>query len=638
MSDLKKMVPGAVERLGSSLFATMDAFPLSPTGARVLYVRKDLLEIAIGQPMRDEEEARVFIEQNLLLTLDPQKAIPGSKAVMVYVDRQADPMNMSLNGNLGSGRAAYLGERFNLKGLGKTVLATSVDPNHSNGNLDLVSALWEMICSNVLQTNLRTGTAPILAVVDLQTMIHVPWREPEVPSGLIVRLDLNGELDRPTHLFQRGKPVRAEQLHTIASRLGLQDAEKFIERILHGCWSVGNTSLAGHLIDYDTVFAVRGRPPQWSYRPNWLSNFFGIEGLGQKKMLKAMVNDPINVDRVSFRKLFQIFDQARQQQLELRFLDLIGLDSERTVIVPPETVRSLVAKFQYLSMKMFPNFRATAPWELDNSSLSIYDLSRFFRFFQILRKSGDIGDKSALGLIRNPIGRFEPSEDREIPESIRKTLLRDYVVTSVEQLQELDKEALAFVRDYERLLTEIERKCPDARDAMMQRAYVVNEERTYMNCRPGKDIIVGLVQNCNAGNISVQRFSELLHILVKSCDRIPRYNAQGRCQADFRLFLDGFDSTIIDIDGFWRPSLTILDISANSRLEMDERAKWEVEIDGKRHSCIFEKEANRVQLTGPKFPLLQRINGTEDLRFFRNGERFHLKQISRLDGLFEKNP
>jgi hypothetical protein len=408
-ATLGRNLPGAVRRLGESTFVTMEAFPVASTGAEILFVRRDLLELFLGKTL-SEKEAHEFVRRYLLLTLDPKRAEPDSQPVVVHVDRQADPMNMSLTGNQGSGRAAYVGDRFNLKGLGKTVLATSKDPIHSDGILNLVGALWEMLCSNALQINCRTGTAPVLAVADLKKLRHIPWLKEPVPSGMIIRLDNHGELDRPTHLFYGNKPVSAQQFRHFARRLGMQDAEKFIERILHGGWSAGNISLDAHLIDYDTVFLLRGRAPQWSYRPNWLSDFFGLEGQGQKMLLEAMASHSINVDRISSGSLAAEFDTARQAQLEERFLDLIGIGQKEfsthlSHLAP--IVVTLAPEFERLALKTYPNFGASAPWDEENHRLSVYDFSRFFRFYPIARAAGPLDRAARLALIRKPARRAE---------------------------------------------------------------------------------------------------------------------------------------------------------------------------------------------------------------------------------------
>ena len=636
MKEPAGMLPGACRRLGEATFVTMQAFPVDPGQYCIVFARSGLLENADGKAMA-ADEAKEFVEKHLLLTFDQSLGIPGAKPVMVYVDRQDDPMNMSLNGNLGSGRAAYYGECFNLKGLGKTVLAMSQDRNHSNGNLDLVSALWEAICSNVLYANLRTGTSPVAAVIKPVNDVEVPWREGRYPGGIIVRIDKCGELDRPTHLFQKKDPVKADQLRQIARNFGRQDAEKFVERILHGCWSAGNISIDGHMIDYDTVFALRGRAPQWSYRPNWLSNFFGLEGPGQKKLLKAMLNHAINVDRLPYHAVCRQFDEARRDHLEQRFLDLTGIGACEEAgrrLLPVADYSEIVTAFERLSMMMYPNFKATAPWEPENSSISLYDVSRFMRLFPILRSSGEVESQLALALLRNPHGRMIESTVSGMPESIERALKKHYVVASDQHLQALDNEALKFIAGYDRLLASWKKSHPQDCGKLIQRAYIVNEERTYMNCRPGNDFLVALTQHLAAEKVSNTEFSQLIELIIEACDRIPRPDCQGRCQADMRLFLNGFTSNLIDENGSFQPRLTILTSSLMPPNINDlASSRWEIEIDGARKECRAEIGRQRLHIIGPKLPAakLAENDARELFSYFSQGALFSLIPIERSD-------
>lgn len=627
--DLITQVPGATKRLGLATFITMDAYPLNPEMVQVVFVNKELLAKLLGESLT-EEQAEDFVKDNLLITLDPAAGIPDSRPVKVFVDRQDDPMNMSLNGNLGSGRAVYYGACFNLKGIGKTALASSVDPNHSNGNLDLVSALWEMICANVLCSNLETGTAPVLAVIDRNQPIQVPWREGLYPSGVVIRVDCSGELDRPTHLFQCQEAVSGDRLRGIAGHLGCQDAEKFMERILHGCWSAGNVSLEGHLIDYDTVFAVRCRAPQWSYRPNWLSNFFGLEGAGQKKILKAIANHPINGEAVSYRELCQIFAAARKSQIEQRFIDLTGfarVAAGEPAPIAPTSLSHLADLFEMLAMKMYPDFKASAPWDENNAKLSVYDLAKFMRLYPIRRKSGQLDEKKLSGLIRNSAGLSLETSVSGMPDSIKRSLTRDFVVSSEEQLIELDRLALEFIEEYEKLLGAIETKFPGLMGALIMRAYVVNEDRAYMNCRPGNDTLVALIQNWKSGKINARRFSALLHLLIKANDRIPRLDESGYCHADMRLFLNGYTMNLINTEASFQPCLTMFsdsDFSDTSNAE-----NWEVSIGSDVQPCNVFTVAGLNRVTGPRFPLTHLASGFVEPVFTHRGAAFQLQPIER---------
>lgn len=643
---LGNVIPSAVTRLGTSTFVVMDAYPVDPKRAKTLFVHEDLQQLMLGTAAGGDRPTG-FVERNLLLSLDPKDAASGATPLRVYVDRQADPMNMSLTGNLGSGRAAYVGDRFNLKGIGKTVLATSKDPLHSNGVVDMVSALWEMICANALQTNIRTGTSPVLSVIDNDKRVHVEWVDQKVPGGIIVRLTDHGELDRPTHLFHRNQPVKAEQLRYMARRYGMQDAEKFIERILHGGWSAGNISIDGHLIDYETVFAVRGRAPQWSYRPNWLSDFFGLEGLGQKELLTALAKHSINVEGVAPTELHRLFDKARKSWLERRFPDLLGVNPREFLPRRLEfyrTVSSLVRQFERLSMKMYPHFAATSPWDQDNAGLSVYDLSRFFRYYPILRRTGKVDEKTALRLLKNPLGKNVWSVETEeygMPGDIEAALLKDFVVSSPGQVEKLDREALAFIREFDGFLTALWEAFPESIEAMCRRAYVVNEERTYMNSRPGNDTLIALVEWYGDGRLKPEGFSEILHLILEACDRIPRYDARQRCQTDMKLYQNAYVSNLVQPDGVsYQPRLTLLGaplVSGEGAAVLNELADrqgtqhslWSVEIEGTRHPCTIEREKNRVHIIGPVLPLARLINEAGAPLFSRDGTSFPLKPIVR---------
>ncbi len=650
--DLRRLLdgpPGAVSRLGESTFATMTAWRLDPDRVRVIYAAGSALSPLLGRPVSDDEAA-AFVREHLLLTLDPAEALAESPPVTVWVDRQADPMNISLVGNSGSGRATYVGHCFNLKGIGRTVLATSTDPQRSNGALDLVGALWEAVCANVDAANLRTGAPPVLAVVDLNKGVKVPWYDDPIPTGMIVRLDAHGELDRPSHLFHGGEGVHKEAITDIARAFGRQDAEKYVERVIHGGWSAGNISLRGHLIDYDSVFALRGRAPQWSFRPNWLSNFYGLESQGQKILLEAMATHPLNLDGVVATALHAAFDVARREQLERRFLDLVGVapnDGETVLAAEHATVAALVSRWEFLAGRMYPNFKATAAWDAENATLSVYDLSRFFRLYPLARLRGPVDEQTALGLMRNPLGLMKQSsvtEEGGMPDKVTGPLLANHAVTSDDQLALVDRQALEFVDMYDVFLGRVLRllggrtatsSAHASHLALGARAYIVNEERTYMCSRPGHDTLIALLQHFRAGSLDGSGLSRLLTRLVASCDRSSSLLDTGGAFADVQLFLDGYSCLLISIAGEFRPRLTLwrnsrVGIGFADRVPISD-GTWTVECDGMRWNCQIDQEAEGVHVVGPIFPIDRLAADRPKWRFYCNGTPVDLRLIRRLD-------
>ena len=55
--------------------------------------------------------------------------------------------------------------------------------------------------------------------------------------------------------------------------MGILEGNKFIDRFLHGAWSLGNISIEGNIIDLDTSFYTTGRQPQWCFTNKYKTNF-----------------------------------------------------------------------------------------------------------------------------------------------------------------------------------------------------------------------------------------------------------------------------------------------------------------------------------------------------------------------------
>ena len=88
-----------------------------------------------------------------------------------YIDKQNDPTNISLNGNIVSGRSYYIGKIFNIKGE-KTPLATSNIDYYADGILDIKNAIRETIFSNLFAKESTINTIPILAIIDIKKNLY----------------------------------------------------------------------------------------------------------------------------------------------------------------------------------------------------------------------------------------------------------------------------------------------------------------------------------------------------------------------------------------------------------------------------------------------------------------------------------
>src|SRR3989344_1834891 len=134
-----KQKPLAIKRLGKSIFVPQQARRLHPKEYDIVYV-----DNAYFRNLENDTISKYI--RNFAIVLD-NKSLFTSKKIITYADRQKDKTNIGLSGNLGSGRAVYYGDRFNILGVGKTTLCKSIIPSHSTGNLELIGAMRRLVLS-----------------------------------------------------------------------------------------------------------------------------------------------------------------------------------------------------------------------------------------------------------------------------------------------------------------------------------------------------------------------------------------------------------------------------------------------------------------------------------------------------------
>jgi hypothetical protein len=521
--------PDAVARLGHALFEQMNARRIPVKAGNLL------VPAPVGAAT---DQAKEFF--------DLQASPETPKSHEVFVDRQKDPLKIAMNGNLGSGRAAYASGNRNLKGIGATILAVSDDPDHSNGGLTLPNALWERLGANMVHTNFRTGASPVMAVYDRGDRFKVTWGEKLQTAAVLERLDVGGSLDRPTHLFAAGEPVSQARILRMAEQFGRQDAEKYLERIVHGAWSAGNISLEGHMIDFDTVGAVRGRGPVYTLTGRWLGNQFGNEHLGQLEVLKSVVNDPINRDQVSYAEVEKAFGNARSTMLLDRFPDFMGIpsrDAGAFVSAHREELNALVARFLRISALIYPRFKALAAWDRDSAEVSVFDVSRFMRLYPLWKRYGRASPERMLEHMGNPV-RLDAEENDGLAPVVQDWIRAEgLVVDSPALLEKARAEARAFIEDYDRLLA------PSLGDAsVLAHAYRVNEDRLYLDYRVGNRLVTKLAAAYDRKEISALRLARLTELMQTAIDRVPF--AQGRCSlVDVQIHREGWTARRLGRNG-----------------------------------------------------------------------------------------
>ena len=393
MNDKRALqIPDALQSLGEEVFLQV---PLYATQApyKAVYIDEALFREYFDDENTNFSHMAEIIEQHFSTTLNPDKA-NGKPIGFAYIDRQADPLKLSLNDNLGSGRAYYQGDIFNIKEE-KTPLAQSTLEYYSNGVLELEKALFETIASNSLYGDVEIKLSPVLAVLDIQEPCTVHWKNKLCQRAKIIRLNLQGSLNRITHLFQAPKPLTRSNLIDMAQKIGAMEGEKFIRRIEHGAWSAGNISPNAHMIDFDTVCSVKYWAPQYSFTQRFIDNYFGHEYLGQLKILKSVVATPeINVERVSYPDIKSELLTARESHIRNAFPSLVGFKEVPSKYQPQ--LISLVKMFIKLSARCYPVIEELELKFIESQFCAPFNFAKFFRLYPILKRCN--GWNTNLGL------------------------------------------------------------------------------------------------------------------------------------------------------------------------------------------------------------------------------------------------
>jgi hypothetical protein len=372
--------PRAIGRLSPGIFCAETARQLPKGDYEVVYANRSLLS-GLGYGGLDDWAAasRVLGEAFAYRLGDSGTG----RRRTVYSDRQADPTDIALSGNEGSGRACYLGSDFNIKGIGRTRLVKkAADDLHGTGNLDLVTALREAMMSDLVNRQTAAGTSPVLAVLALREKHRFPWSREPLTCALLVRLD-RGSLDRISHLAYAQahgeKFGRDLDFMGIVERFARFDAEMFARRLLHGAWSTGNASLSGQWLDMESVSSIRGRGARCNITKKYLSNHFGYESLGIKQALRQLA-DGMRVP-LAPGQWEQRFDEIRGHELAKQVLWLIGLDPKdagKISAALPE-YRASGDAFEILAKKISPRRENLNVFEADGPGTHLLDFSAFFR-------------------------------------------------------------------------------------------------------------------------------------------------------------------------------------------------------------------------------------------------------------------
>ena len=391
--------PLALKRLGRQIFVPQRARRLCPEEYEVVYTDKKYFE-----NLRYEDIAEQV--QNFAITLDNENS-PAPENIMTYADRQKDKTGIGLSGNLGSGRAVYYGNNFNILGVGKTTLCQSEIPSHSTGRTDLMGAMRRVILSRWINYFTPRATAhPVL--IALKETKKYKWNPNPIPSALLVRVD-NGSLDRPSHVeYSPGIPINFQRTLMEYARL---DAEYFAYRIMLGAWSTGNYSLDGLMIDLETASFVKYRGPYHTASAKHPQNLFGYEAGGFLKILHQLAD----AKNITAKEIENQFYEERRRHLGRCFLSLLGIADNRAsdfFSKHEDCVTALSNQFEKLAKKINSqgvSLNLYMPIS-DNQDPSLLDMSNLFRNLANLYRFPSNAEEKALDYMirKTALSQLEP--------------------------------------------------------------------------------------------------------------------------------------------------------------------------------------------------------------------------------------
>lgn len=610
LDDLAKP-PDALGRLGEELFLRVPLYK-SKKQVKPLYINEALWREKWGLPETTSwEQMASTLAETFSFTIEEQRA-SGEPIGWAYVDRQYDPLDVSLCGNEGSGRAYYVGRCFNIKGE-KTPLATSQIRKFSDGYLEVERGIWESIVSNVLDHDFKSGVSPVLAILDLDEMCNVLWREESVRRVFIVRIDDNGSLDRITHHFFNKTTFSPEEMAKTARHFGLQSAEKFMHRILHGAWSPGNITMDGHLIDFDTICAVKGRQPHYSFTRWHAENYFGFEHEGLGLILDAMAGSPeMNAGKVSASRLKQTMTTQMYDECASIMPSLMGFEEPEKVYKDHQaSFRDLIFQMIPLAQKFYPKMDGLNVRDRLCCLTHLFDFASFMRSYPLLKRLGHFSPARALQDMGASPSLFDPFAPTPLPDATPDALsyfeeqvyprLEEHIITTPEQKEKAEQKVLAFIEAYDSLFSKISAQIGCDPLIVEARAYAINEDRFYLfpSCSPS----YVLANKCGADTPNLANF--FIHTLIRSAQRsLPEKGWPQDRPTDLRLTKSGYSCTFLDGKGGFQHALFFhKDLLTAQQLTLIRAEILPWQIDGNKLS-YFHKEINyTISLWSDRLPL-----------------------------------
>ena len=506
----------------------------------VIYINSKLYE-EIFKEKYEWQTAKQRISDMFSITLDEEKS-NKQIAGKAYSDKQLDPTGIALSGNLGSGRAFFYKNCFNIKG-DKTKLATAPKNIYSNGKYALSAAIKETVIANILADDFIIPTFETLAILDKKKRFDfedeymdaddvIRKEVYNLPCSIEIRVNKEKELYRISNSLINKDKYTINELEDFCEKLAKIEANKFCDRFLHGSWSVGNISIDGNLIDFDTATFVKGRYPQYSNTNKYKSNYFGYELLGQKLMIKSIL-DYENIENANKieTNLDDLMNEKYKENMKIRFCDLIGLNYNLHYKKYNKYIDSLYEKFNVLSRKFLPNYYETNVAENSGDITYLFDFSKFFQKYLITKKDNKNNILLGMKLLLNDTEYIEYEKIGMIKEKIQEFFYENIV--DEENMDYSINNAMDFIEEYDELFNLISKETELSSIKFKQ--YIINANRNYLY---GNENIYGEISYLyDTKKIDEKATNRIINALINTNKR-NNYNKKDENKLGLQIYED----------------------------------------------------------------------------------------------------
>lgn len=506
----------------------------------VIYINSKLYE-EIFKEKYEWQTAKQRISDMFSITLDEEKSnkqIDGK----AYSDKQLDPTGIALSGNLGSGRAFFYKNCFNIKG-DKTKLATAPKNIYSNGKYALSAAIKETVIANILADDFIIPTFETLAILDKKERFDFEDEYMDaddvirkeiynLPCSIEIRVNKEKELYRISNSLINKDKYTINELEDFCEKLAKIEANKFCDRFLHGSWSVGNISIDGNLIDFDTATFVKGRYPQYSNTNKYKSNYFGYELLGQKLMIKSIL-DYENIENANKieTNLDDLMNEKYKENMKIRFCDLIGLNYNLHYKKYNKYIDSLYEKFNVLSRKFLPNYYETNVAENSGDITYLFDFSKFFQKYLTTKKDNKNHILLGMKLLLNDTEYIEYEKIGMIKEKIDEFFYENII--DEENMDYSINNAMDFIEEYDELFNLISKETELSSIKFKQ--YIINANRNYLY---GNENIYGEISYLyDIKKIDEKTTNRIINALINTNKR-NNYNKKDENKLGLQIYED----------------------------------------------------------------------------------------------------